>query len=72
MNCGFNITFIYTLKIISSVEINIFGVLDTMPCTNQFVPDIKEIVTNLYWTMTVTGRLFQGSNIIKLPVGHMF
>ena len=45
---------------IASLDINIIGVPDTMACTNQFVPDIKEIVTNLYRTMTVTGHLFQG------------
>ena len=41
----------------TSLEINIFYVLDS----NQFVPDIKKIVTTLYWTMTVTSHLFQGS-----------
>ena len=44
----------------TSLEINIFGVPDTMPCTNQFVPDIKEIVTILYRTMIVAGHLFKG------------
>ena len=34
------------------LEINIFGVPDTMSYTNQFVLDIKQIVTILYWTMT--------------------
>ena len=33
---------------------NIFGVPDTVSSTSQFVPDIKEIVTDLYWTMTMT------------------
>ena len=28
-----------------------------MSCTKQFVPDIKEIVTNLYLTMTTTDLL---------------
>ena len=34
-----------------------------MYCTNQFVSNImniKEIDINLYWTVTVTSRLFQG------------
>ena len=26
---------------------------DTMSCTNQFVPDLKEIVTNLYQTISL-------------------
>ena len=43
-----------------SLEINIFGVLGTMSSTNQFVTDIKDFVTNLYWTITITGHLFQG------------
>ena len=32
-------------------KINIFGVPDTLSHTNKFVPDIKEIVTNLYQTI---------------------
>ena len=43
----------------TNLEINIFGVPDTMSFTNQFVLDIKENVIILYQTMTVTGRLFQ-------------
>ena len=42
----------------ASLETNIFGVPDAMSCT-QFVPDITEIVTNMYRTVTLTGRLFQ-------------
>ena len=34
------------------LKINIFGLPDIMSCTNQFVPDIKDIVTDLYWIMT--------------------
>ena len=30
-----------------------------MSCTKQFMPDVKEIATNVFWTLTVTGRLFQ-------------
>ena len=44
---------------IASVEINTFGVPDTMSCTNQFVPDVKEIVMNLYWTMTQPAIYFK-------------
>ena len=45
---------------ITSIEINSFGVPDTMSCINQFMPDVKEIAKHLFQTMTVTGRLFQG------------
>ena len=44
----------------ANLEINIFGIPDTMSSINQFVSNIKEIVTNLYQTMTMTGYLFQG------------
>ena len=44
----------------TSLEISIYGVPDTMSCTNQFMPDTKEIAKILFWTMTVTGCLFQG------------
>ena len=44
----------------ASLEINIFGVPDTMSHTNKCVPDIQKSVTNLYWTMTMTRCLFQG------------
>ena len=43
------------------------GVPDTISCTNQLVTDIKENVTNFYWTMTMTGCLFQGLNYV-IPV----
>ena len=38
-----------------------------MSYTNQFVLDIKEIVTVLYRTMTLTGGLFQGLVIAVVP-----
>ena len=47
----------------SSNEINIADVPDTMSRTNQFVSDVKEIVTNLYQTMT--GRLFQWNKLFS-------
>ena len=28
---------------VTSLDINILGVPDTMSCTNQFMPDVKEI-----------------------------
>ena len=43
----------------TSLVINIFAVPDTMFYTIQFVPDIKEIATDLYQMMTITGCLFQ-------------
>ena len=42
----------------TSFQINMFGVPDTIFCTNQFLPGIKEIIC--IRQMTVTGRLFQG------------
>ena len=56
---GIPLGWIVMLLTSTSLEINIFGVPDTMSCTNQNVFDIKEIAINLYRTMTVTGRLFQ-------------
>ena len=47
----------------TSLEINIFGVPDTMFSTSQFVPDIKEIVTNLHGTMTMTAGYFKACDI---------
>ena len=41
---------------VSSLEIYIFGVLDTITSTNQFVPNINIIVTYLYQTVTMTSR----------------
>ena len=35
-------------KKLQNLEINIFDAPDTRSCISQFVPDIKEIVTNLY------------------------
>ena len=55
-----------------SLEINIFGAADTMSCTNQFVPDIKEIVSDLYWTMIVTSHLFQGLDMSKIGILNHF
>ena len=50
----------YNVFLNPSLEINIFSVPDTVSCTSQFVTDVKENVLNLYWTITVTGCLFQG------------
>ena len=58
--------------ICASLEINIFGVPDTMSYTSQCMPDIKEIATNLYWTMTVTGCLFQGlKGMYEINIQHI-
>ena len=53
MNCGerflfickkFQPVMISILAIgVTSLDINILGVPDTMSCTNQFMPDVKEI-----------------------------
>ena len=44
----------------ASHEINMFGVPDTMSCNDQFVPDNKEIITNLSCIIIVKGLLFEG------------
>ena len=53
--------FIFTIQ--TDMEGPIDGIAhQTMSYTNPFATDIKEILSNLYWTliMTMTSHLFQG------------
>ena len=58
--CHTHLTPAYAVVGTASHKINIFGVPDTMSYNNQIVPDIKETVTDLYQTITMSGNLLQG------------